>query len=560
MPTAATKTFNAKNLDDGDDDEIDDSPTLLDRSIDTETVVLVNRHRSRRCSSSISRGDEEEVEKVHRLHGTAVLAEAWQLLLVPQRQPSPEGGEEKEDGDERQQQTTAKSATTEGNEATEKDGSQRQREQQEQQQRQQQLEVHAAGCYATSCSIFHRYYSGASLRRTNAWSAAMACAFVASKLHQQLDQPVTAQRVVLVFAHLYAKRCRRRRRRKGGGTAATAASKSQLVSPTTTASRSCPTWLGRLSPFGPVYKEWYDALIETETDVLRRLGFVLYWIPQRLLVHKFLLPFLETIFESRRAEDGGGGGGNSNSDENGTSFSNRTAAERQCDAISQRAWEYCNDSYRFDLLTRYEPHVVACAAIHLALLDCCSRYSPDGNVRNDGISDYYSDNDRRINRAWWWVPLCCCCNGHSDGNVAAQGNGKNKVERKRKREKQRTAPTAKVNNHDVRENNKQEEVARDIAAICNAILGLQRKLRELAENQKGDDDASGRGNNVEGSGTISTGSDITGSIWQAEYGFVPSLEAGGEGGGGSFNDPGSFVWETMAVGGDDDDDGEAAEE
>jgi len=116
---------------------------------------------------------------------------------------------------------------------------------------------------------------------------------------------------------------------------------------------------------GPTYEAWSDALLSSESSILRQLGFTLYWIPDHH-PHKFILYFLRVLGldrnnnekEEKKVDSGGGGGGGGSSKDNGNNGSTET--------VAQKSWNYCNDSCLLDVCVRYEPEVIACASIILA--------------------------------------------------------------------------------------------------------------------------------------------------------------------------------------------------
>ncbi|EED89250.1 predicted protein, partial [Thalassiosira pseudonana CCMP1335] len=163
--------------------------------------------------------------------------------------------------------------------------------------------------YATSCTIFHRMYHRTSLKQHCVWSVALACTLLAGKVE---EEPRSVRSIILIYAHLY-----RRRRLRVGDDVAT------------------------YSLGGPVYAEWSEKLIDMENVILRELGFTLHWIPDSH-PHKFILYFVRVL-------------------------------EIEDKEVAQKAWNYCNDSCRLDLCVRYEPEVIACAAILMA----CSYHSLD---------------------------------------------------------------------------------------------------------------------------------------------------------------------------------------
>jgi transcription initiation factor TFIIIB Brf1 subunit/transcription initiation factor TFIIB len=194
------------------------------------------------------------------------------------------------------------------------------------------------GCsvYATSCTILHRFYHKASLRERDVWSVAMGSLLLASKTE---EEPRAIRHVILVFANLY------RRRRLILCTKMELWNHPAAQASPLAAQLSIPEKEDRLrhvqpmSPLGPVYQQWYKAITDAEQNILRQLGFTLYWIPDSH-PHKFILYFVRLL--------------------------NVTTDP----TFHQTAWNYCNDSCRLDLCVRYGPQVIACAAIHMAAVDC----------------------------------------------------------------------------------------------------------------------------------------------------------------------------------------------
>ena len=181
----------------------------------------------------------------------------------------------------------------------------------------------------------------------------MGCVMLAGKVE---ECPKRIREVVTVFVHLY------RRRRLGVGWDKNADEdkaddKAKRIL-TTDERLNLLRYQHPLPPNSQIYKDWSDALVSAETEILRQLGFTLYWIPDHH-PHKFILYFVRVLGLD---SDCGGGGEekNSNDDRSGTSASESSIS------VAQRSWNYCNDASLLDLSVRYEPEIVACAAILLA--------------------------------------------------------------------------------------------------------------------------------------------------------------------------------------------------
>lgn len=428
-------------------------------------------------------GVDADTEKLHRLHGASILAEAWQLLpqrgrlrIVPRRQrrqqqPSPQPKEE-EGGDGA------------GNSST--DGSQQR--QQSQQQLVADVAETAASCHATACTIFHRFYHRASLAEFDVWSVAAASSLLASKLDGRFD--VSVERLVLVFAHVHGKRRRVWRELSSASAAddkeaaaATAgddngsrrAKGKRKQSPRPRGAASASSSFGFLSPMGPVYREWHDRIVETESRILRRLGLTLYWIPNQH-VHKFLPFLVDLLFAS--------------SDDTNSGEQQRREEEGEDGLrlrIGRRAWCYCNDSYRLDLISRYESHLIACAAVHLSCLDC--NYYNEVGVKGAAAGGGGGSSGRKIGRGLPWWEHVSCGSGSSGDDAAA--------------------------------------FRLKFSTVCNAILGLQ-KQQQQRQQKRGD-------------GDMGATQQMMMMTQQALRGYVSSLLEPP----GSFSDPGGFLWEMM---------------
>lgn len=268
----------------------------------------------------------------------------------------------------------------------------------------------------------------------------MGCVLLASKVE---ECPRRLREIVTVFVHLY----RRRRLEVGWDRSGDKGDNGKNINDgkkkrrrlTDEEKLNLLRYQHPLMPNSRLYKDCSDALTKAEMEILRQLGFTLYWIPDHH-PHKFILYFVRVLGLDTRS---------------GGADSEAAAAENNANgddiSVAQRAWNYCNDASLLDLSVRYEPEIVACAAILLATTN-----APVQNALP------------MTPRPWWEV-------------FVGPGRGD------------------------------------DLVAVCNAILALY-------ESSDGGDSS------VEGQVRM----------LQAMRGFVPSLVEGG-----SFNDPGSFVWDAL---------------
>ncbi|KAL7475716.1 hypothetical protein ACHAW6_005193 [Cyclotella cf. meneghiniana] len=187
--------------------------------------------------------------------------------------------------------------------------------------------------FPTSCTIFHRVYHRTSLRQHDVWSIAMACLLLGGKIE---EDPRPIRSIVLTFHHIY----RRRRLRihdavgERGVSYGAPHAEAENVMCTDEEKENLLRHVPPMSHAGAIYAEWKNAIEETESFILRLLGFTLFWIPESH-PHRFILYFVRVL-------------------------------EIEESLVAQEAWNYCNDSCHLDICVRYDPEVIACAAILMA--------------------------------------------------------------------------------------------------------------------------------------------------------------------------------------------------
>lgn len=207
--------------------------TLLDRSIVT---ILQNPDQTRSRKAGIRAAEE----RLYRLHGTSLIAEACRMLTVPQIHP-------------------------------------------------------------TATTLFHRFYHQVSLKETDVWSTAMACTLLAAKIEEPVAGRVAVRNLVLTFVHLYRRRTLVLEKDeevlqtilKHEAVAAHAAAAALSLDEKFEKLRN---EVPALSLMGPVWKEWHDAVVQAESRLLRQLGFTFYWIPNQH-PHRFVPHFCNALLE-----------------------------------------------------------------------------------------------------------------------------------------------------------------------------------------------------------------------------------------------------------------------
>lgn len=231
--------------------------------------------------------------------------------------------------------------------------------------------------YATACTIFHRFYHRKSLKEYSVWSVALGSVFLASKVEEDQRR---MQDVILIFLHVL-RRMRLAINDVDDNNAHNDTDKEKIhssqlipsksyiqtdVSPLLLLKKDNPTsslltqeekqnilrYVRPLPQYSQLYKEWEYELREMENVILRELGFTLYWIPDSH-PHLFLLYFCNVLgLQAVQKEQ-----------------QDTMTNDHPKYTVHQLAWNYCNDSYRIELCTRFVPEIIACAAIHLACVD-----------------------------------------------------------------------------------------------------------------------------------------------------------------------------------------------
>lgn len=209
--------------------------------------------------------------------------------------------------------------------------------------------------YATSCTIFHRFYHRCSFTQYDVWSVSMACLLLAMKVEE--DNTRKIRDIVLIYAHLYRRRRfvmfpsfettkedekETKREKEENDDLSSLTYYSPLATKLSIEQKeNILRHVPPISTYSQTYKEWLDPIIKMENIILRELGFTMYFIPS-LHPHKFILYFIRV-------------------------FSLEAEKEQK---LAQKAWNYCNDSMRLDLCVRFKSESIACAAIYLAASDC----------------------------------------------------------------------------------------------------------------------------------------------------------------------------------------------
>lgn len=212
---------------------------------------------------------------------------------------------------------------------------------------------------ATACTLLHRFFHHptSSLTQFDVWSVAMASLLLATKVDDgetSNGMVASMKEIIEAFAHVYARRLiladlpnddELKELRQHQQSPQNLACLDRLLDAWPQAEKRrnvCDYELTKkLFRSGPVYKDWHRQIVETESAILRHLGFTVYWIPDAH-AHKFVLRFCRVLDVPNRTAD-------NEADEENKESNN---------IFMQRAWNYCNDSCRLDLSVRYPSEVI----------------------------------------------------------------------------------------------------------------------------------------------------------------------------------------------------------
>jgi len=244
----------------------------------------------------------------------------------------------------------------------------------------------------TASVIWQRLYHCASFRALDVWASAMGALLCAAKTE---EVPLTARQIIVVFHHLYRRRRlvlmdninglvgynNHNRTNKNviiltkQATTLSLAEKRQLLQ---------REGVSPMSSTGPIWKEWFDALVQAEGIILRSLGFLLYWIPNEH-AHRYVPGFCEALgFLDHDNDD----------------YNNKDNGE----GLIQEIWNVCNDAYRLDACVRYSGEVICTAAISLVL----SKRTTTTTTTTTAVPTMSKESPISPS-SWssssWWIPL-----------------------------------------------------------------------------------------------------------------------------------------------------------
>ena len=232
----------------------------------------------------------------------------------------------------------------------------------------------------TACVLFHRFSHspGGSISEVDVWSSSMASVLLAAKIHDK--SMISVHGIVHAFCSIYRQRILRVDRSSRSDINLQGV---EFTSPPDSWNRlSIEEQQRRLneevsmSTHGPIYLEWYNAIVSAESRLLHQLGYIVYWIPDHN-AHKFVESFcndLNIVVDPSNSEEA--------SDE---------LRERQR-LLIQETFSFCKMASRIDLCVRYIPELICCAALQCAAMKLHFELRPRHSK---------SDLKRGKSGVWW---------------------------------------------------------------------------------------------------------------------------------------------------------------
>jgi hypothetical protein len=247
--------------------------------------------------------------------------------------------------------------------------------------------------FATACVLYHRYIhaQGNPNLDDDIWSISMASLLLASKLH---DIPITVECIIHTFCIIYRQRILLPNRESINNNELLQDNDKDMI----TIKQSIPKSWKQLSVIeqrervnntnnsintlvsirGPIYKEWYDAIVQMECKILYRLGYHIHWIPDHH-AYQFVVSFCSRIRILPKLE---------------------TNQQQILSLFIRTTYEYCHKALHIDLCVQYIPQLICCGAI------CCSAVQlqyqllslNDNAIENNKTSKNAIENN---NKEWW---------------------------------------------------------------------------------------------------------------------------------------------------------------
>lgn len=312
---------------------------MLDCSI---AVVLPHCFPTLNASYHSEESGKENVERIQRLHGTSIIHDTvTDVLMAISKQL-----------DSNQDDSKAIPWKTDGNEY-----------------RRICLDVSS-----TACVLFHRFFhtTGGSIYEFDVWSLSMASVLLATKMHDM--SMISVCSIIHAFCSIY------RQRILGFDFSSMNGNNHEhelCFAPP-------PDGWNRLSieerrrrldetislpTHGPIYLEWFNAIVSAECRVLHHLGFIVFWIADNH-AHTFVESFCHDIGIVVDRD--------LNSNEACLDLSERKRM------LTRQAYEFCQKASYIDLCVRYSPELICSAAMQCA-----------ASTLHFGLRSNHAQNDSR---------------------------------------------------------------------------------------------------------------------------------------------------------------------